>query len=93
MALGLACCSVLGAYLYVAPSLPSVEVLKDVQLQEPMRVYTRDGRLIAEFGEQKRAPAELGRDPSAVIDAFLAAEDDRFFQHPGVDYQGLLRAA
>ncbi len=84
--------TVLGAYLYVAPSLPSVEVLKDVQLQEPMRVFTRDGRLIAEFGDQKRRPLDWDEVPQRVIDAFLAAEDDRFFQHPGVDYQGLLRA-
>ncbi|MEX0899351.1 MAG: penicillin-binding protein 1A [Gammaproteobacteria bacterium] len=84
--------AVLGAYLYVAPSLPSVEVLKDVQLQEPMRVFTRDGRLIAEFGDQKRQPLDWDEVPQRVVDAFLAAEDDRFFQHPGVDYQGLLRA-
>lgn len=84
--------TVLGVYLYVAPSLPSVEVLKDVQLQEPMRVYTRDGRLIAEFGDQKRRPLSWEEIPPRVIDAFLAAEDDRFFEHPGVDYQGLLRA-
>ncbi len=84
--------SILGVYLWVAPSLPSVEMLKDVRLQEPMRVYTRDGRLIAEFGEQKRAPLSWEEMPPQVIQAFLAAEDDRFFQHPGVDYQGLLRA-
>ena len=84
--------TILGVYLYVAPSLPSVEVLKDVELQEPMRVYTRDGRLIAEFGDQKRRPLDWEEIPQRVIDAFLAAEDDRFFEHPGVDYQGLLRA-
>ncbi|MCA1798118.1 MAG: PBP1A family penicillin-binding protein [Xanthomonadaceae bacterium] len=84
--------AVLGVYLYVAPSLPSVEVLKDVRLQEPMRVYTRDGRLVAEFGEQKRRPLAWTDMPPRVVSAFLAAEDDRFFQHPGVDYQGLTRA-
>lgn len=84
--------SILGIYLWVAPSLPSVEMLKDVRLQEPMRVYTRERRLIAEFGEQKRAPLAWEEMPPQVIRAFLAAEDDRFFQHPGVDYQGLLRA-
>ncbi len=84
--------SVLGAYLYVAPDLPSVEALRDVRLAEPMRVYTADGKLVAEFGEQKRVPLDWPEIPPRVVDAFLSAEDDRFFQHPGVDWQGLLRA-
>ena len=81
------------AYLYVAPDLPSTDQLRDVQFQVPLRVYTRDGLLMAEFGEKRRTPAAYDAVPPLMIQAFLGAEDDRFFQHPGVDYQGLVRAA
>jgi penicillin-binding protein 1A len=84
--------AVIGAYYYVRPSLPEVESLREVQLQVPMRVYTRDGRLMAEFGEQRRIPVDAAEVPDYVREAFLAAEDDRFFEHPGVDWQGLARA-
>lgn len=90
LGLGLAA---VGAYLYVTPSLPGVESLRDVKLQLPMRIYTRDGRLMAEFGEQRRIPLLAEHVPTRVRDAFLAAEDDRFFEHPGVDWHGLARAA
>ncbi len=83
----------IGAYYYVAPSLPGVESLREVRLQVPMRVYTRDGLLMAEFGEQRRIPLRIDEVPEALQQAFLAAEDDRFFEHPGVDWQGLTRAA
>ncbi len=79
-------------YLYIAPQLPSIERLKDVQLQVPLRIYTAGGDLIAEFGEQRRTPIQYEDLPQRVIDAILATEDDRFFEHPGVDYQGLIRA-
>jgi penicillin-binding protein 1A len=82
----------IGAYYYVAPSLPDVESLRDVRLQVPMRVYSRDGRLIAEFGEQRRVPLRIDEIPAQLQGAFLSAEDDRFFKHPGVDWQGLTRA-
>ncbi|MBI5460806.1 MAG: transglycosylase domain-containing protein, partial [Gammaproteobacteria bacterium] len=81
-----------GLYAYIAPELPSIEALRDVQLQVPLRVYSRDERLIAEFGEKRRIPVAIDKVPEAMVKAFLAAEDDRFFEHPGVDYQGLLRA-
>ncbi len=81
------------AYLYIAPDLPPIEQLKDVQLQVPLRIYSADGELMGEFGEQRRKPVHYDELPQAVIDAILATEDDRFFEHPGVDYQGLLRAA
>jgi penicillin-binding protein 1A len=81
------------SYLAIAPDLPPIEALKDIRLQVPMRVYTRDGRLIAEFGEQKRTPIRYEETPQLMVKAILAAEDDRFFEHPGVDYQGILRAA
>ncbi len=82
----------LGAYIYITPRLPEIDTLKDVQLQVPLRVYAHDGELIAEFGEMKRSPMEYKDFPARLIQAVLAAEDDRFFQHPGVDYQGILRA-
>jgi len=81
------------AYLYLAPGLPEIETLKDVKLTLPLRVYARDGGLIAEFGKERRTPVTYSNVPDLMIKAFLAAEDDRFFEHPGVDYQGLLRAA
>lgn len=77
---------------YYEPQLPSVTSLRDLQLQVPLRVYTRDGLLIGEFGAERRAPLAYAQIPDRVIQAFLAAEDDRFFEHPGVDWQGLVRA-
>lgn len=83
---------VAGAYLYLSPRLPSIETLKNVQLQVPLRVYAKTGELIAEFGEMKRTPLKYEEFPQYLINAVLSAEDDRFFEHPGVDYQGILRA-
>ena len=81
-----------GAYWYLAPKLPSAEILRDVRLQVPLRVYTRDGKLIAEFGEQHRTPLRRDQIPERMVQAFIAGEDDRFYEHPGVDWQGLTRA-
>ena len=81
-----------GVYWYLAPKLPSAETLRDVRLQVPLRVYTRDHKLLAEFGEKRRTPLRLDEVPERLIQAFLAGEDDRFFEHPGVDWQGLTRA-
>jgi len=81
-----------GAYLYLSPRLPGIETLKNVQLQVPLRVYAKTGELIAEFGEMKRTPLKYEEFPQHLINAVLAAEDDRFFEHPGVDYQGIIRA-
>ncbi|HXB01112.1 MAG TPA: penicillin-binding protein 1A [Steroidobacteraceae bacterium] len=67
--------------------------LREVQLQVPLRVYTRDGKLIASIGEQRRIPVRYEQLPKKLIQAFLATEDDRFFRHHGVDWQGILRAA
>ena len=85
--------TVIGAYVYITPKLPDIDTLKDVQLQVPLRVYANQGELIAEFGEMKRTPLKYEEFPQHLIQAVLAAEDDRFFEHPGVDYQGILRAA
>ncbi len=79
-------------YLKISPELPSVESLKDVRFQVPLRVYASDGKLVAEFGEKKRIPVKIDAVPPLLLKAVLAAEDDRFYTHPGVDYQGLLRA-
>ncbi|HWX28032.1 MAG TPA: penicillin-binding protein 1A [Steroidobacteraceae bacterium] len=81
------------AYVYLKPALPDVDTLRVVQLQVPLRVYTRDGKLIAAIGEQRRIPVRYEQIPKRLIQAFLATEDDRFFRHHGVDWQGILRAA
>ena len=80
-------------YIKIEPQLPGIEVLRDVQLQEPLRIYTRDRRLLAEFGDKRRTPVNIKAVPQPMIDAFLAAEDDHFYQHSGVDIPGLLSAA
>lgn len=79
-------------YVWLAPGLPSVEEVRNVELQVPLRVYTAEGELIDEFGEMRRTPISLSDVPQSMQQAFIAAEDRRFYQHPGVDYQGLARA-
>ena len=80
-----------GGYFYIAPSLPQAEQLREVRPQTPLSVYSRDGRLISQFGA-KRSPVRYEDIPQVMVQAVLAAEDDRFFDHPGIDYQGILRA-
>ena len=82
-----------GAYRYVDPRLPDPRTLRDVQMQVPLQIYAMDGALIAEFGAQRRFPVTYEQVPARLVQALLAAEDDRFFEHPGVDWQGLARAA
>ncbi len=84
--------SVIGAYYYVAPGLPPAETIREIPLQIPLRIYSRDGRLIEEVGERRRILVTYETLPGFVVDAFVAAEDRRFFDHPGIDYQGILRA-
>lgn len=81
-----------GLYLYVKPELPSVETLRDVRWQTPMQVFTADGKLISQFGEKRRIPIKLEDVPQPLIDAFLATEDSRFYEHFGVDPIGVMRA-
>ena len=88
----LSAAAVFAVYWYIEPQLPSVDTLRDVRFQVPLRIFTADDRLLAEFGEKRRVPVSIDDVPPALIQAFLAAEDDRFYEHPGVDYQGLLRA-
>lgn len=85
--------AVIGAYYYVAPGLPQAETIREIPLQIPLRIYSRDGRLIDEIGERRRIVVDYDDLPQYVVDAFVAAEDGRFFEHPGVDYRGILRAA
>jgi penicillin-binding protein 1A len=81
------------SFVYVAPSLPTVEAMRKVEMQVPLRVYTTSGELIAQIGEQRRLPVTYEQIPPLVRQAFLAAEDDGFFEHGGVDYLGILRAS
>ncbi|MBZ2170146.1 penicillin-binding protein 1A [Marinobacter sp. F4216] len=82
-----------GFYLYLRPGLPAVEQLLDIKLQTPLRIYSKDSRLIAEFGEKRRAPITIEQIPTIQLQAFMAAEDARFYEHFGVDIKGLARAA
>jgi penicillin-binding protein 1A len=83
---------VIGAYYYVQPSLQSAETIRDIRLEVPLRIFSRDGYLISEIGERKRIPVTYDELPEHVVHAFIAAEDRRFFEHPGIDYRGFLRA-
>lgn len=78
---------------YVVPGLPDIDTLKDVKMQIPLRVYSSELSLIAEFGEKRRTPVDIENVQPKLIEAFLSAEDDRFYVHPGVDWQGIVRAA
>lgn len=81
-----------GLYLYLAPQLPEVETLKEIRFQTPLQVLSRDGQLVAEFGEKHTTPLSFGQIPPLFIKAILAAEDDRFFEHEGINAKGLARA-
>jgi penicillin-binding protein 1A len=82
----------IGAYYYVAPSLPPADAIREIPLQIPLRIFSRDGRLIEEVGERRRVLVDYEDLPPFVVHAFVAAEDGRFFEHPGIDYLGILRA-
>jgi penicillin-binding protein 1A len=79
--------------LLAYPNLPSIEVLTDYRPKIPLRVYTADGFLIGEFGEERRSVVKIESVPKVLKNAILAAEDERFYHHTGVDYIGVLRAA
>lgn len=79
-------------FLYLDSELPNVGELKTLQLQSPIRIYTVDGKLISEFGELHRTPVTFEQIPKLLINAVLATEDQRYFEHMGVDPYGLLRA-
>jgi len=81
-----------GFYFYVLITLPDVRQLKDMSMQIPLRVYSSDGKLIGEFGEKKRIPITLDQVPKTMLHAILDTEDQRFYEHRGVDFLSLLRA-
>ena len=93
---GLAAAGALLAGLVIAlayPNLPSLEALTDYQPKIPLRVYTAEGALIGEFGEERRQLVSIREVPEQLKQAILAAEDERFYQHTGIDYLGVARAA
>jgi penicillin-binding protein 1A len=91
---GLAAAGVAGIALAVAyPNLPDVTDLADYRPKLPLRVYARDGALMGEFGEERRNLLPFEDIPPVMVNAVLAIEDSRFFEHGGVDYKGMVRAA
>ena len=83
---------ILGAYFILRPSLPEISLVDEAQLQMPLKILTEDGILIGEFGEIKRRSLDFSDIPANIKNAFLAAEDDQFFNHQGISYKGLLRS-
>jgi penicillin-binding protein 1A len=97
MALGidgiLAATVLIGAMLLtVLPSLPAFDVVTDYRPKIPLRIYTADGALLGEFGDEHRDFTPIKDIPPVLKDALLAIEDSRFYEHSGVDYRGVLRA-
>jgi len=81
-----------GVYLYLSPQLPNVAQLREIALETPLQIYSRDGKLISEFGEKHSRPLKFQEIPQPFVQAFLAAEDDAFFTHQGISIKGLGRA-
>ena len=84
--------AIAGLYLYFSPDLPDAKLLKTIELQTPLKVYTADGLLISQYGEKRRIPLTLDQVPKRMQQAFLAIEDSRFYIHPGIDPIGISRA-
>jgi penicillin-binding protein 1A len=80
------------AFVYLAPALPTAESMHNVELTVPLRVYSRSGALVSQIGEQRRIPVTFEDIPPLVRQAVLSAEDDRFFEHSGLDWMGVVRA-
>jgi penicillin-binding protein 1A len=85
--------ALLASYVYLSPSLPTVDAMRSGTVPVPLRIFTRSGELIAQIGEKRRVPVAYDDVPVLVREAFVAAEDQRFFSHHGFDYSGVLRAA
>ncbi|USD41363.1 PBP1A family penicillin-binding protein [Vibrio sp. SCSIO 43135] len=85
--------TIFGFYYHVKPELPDVATLRDVELQTPMQVFSQDGKLISQFGEKRRIPVTYDEIPQHLIEALIATEDSRFYEHPGIDPIGITRAA
>ncbi|MFQ3215695.1 MAG: penicillin-binding protein 1A [Paraperlucidibaca sp.] len=94
MGLGLAgiTLSASGSWLTLTPELPDISILKEVRYETPLQVLTREGKVISEFGVKHTVPLTYAQIPKTLVNAFLAAEDDQFFQHDGIDYSSLGRA-
>jgi penicillin-binding protein 1A len=99
-AFGLAAASVVSVLILVGiavavayPNVPEISGLTDYRPKLPMRIYAADGLLLGEFGEERRNFTPIGQIPKVLKDAVLAAEDSRFYEHSGVDFKGVLRAA
>ena len=93
---GVAVLCALGVALVAAlayPNLPSLQALTEYQPKIPLRIYTAEGVQIGEFGEERRAVVTIEEVPDALKNAIIAAEDERFYEHAGIDYLGVLRAA
>ena len=82
----------LATYFVFKPNLPEIKYVDESQLQMPLKVFTQDGVLIGEFGEIKRRSIDYDDIPKDIKNAFLAAEDDNFFNHQGISYSGLVRS-
>ena len=82
-----------GILYYIEFELPDIDALNTVQLQVPLQLFTHDGKLLAQYGEKRRIPIPYNQIPKPLIDAVLATEDQRYFQHPGIDIPGLMRAS
>ena len=80
-----------GIYLYLDPQIPKAESYRQVKLETPLRIYTADGALMGEFGERRVIPVAIEEVPELFVKALLDTEDKRFYEHSGVDVQGLLR--
>jgi len=94
--IALSSCGSIVAYVFyqqLLNELPDIKTLRDIQYQTPFSIYTKDNVFIAQYGEKKRKPIHIKQIPKRQIQAFLAAEDDRYYEHPGVDYKGLIRAS
>ena len=78
--------------MIILPDLPPTSKVRNIRLKEPLRIYTIDGRLMGEFGDERRITVSIKDTPDQLIEAILAAEDDRFFKHHGVDFSGVIRA-
>ena len=90
--IGVIAIALISLYISLSNSLPTVEEIQDMRMQIPMRIYTQDKKLIAVYGEKKRIPVTFEEIPDNLKNAFIATEDNRYYQHNGVDYFGLLRA-
>ncbi len=82
----------ISTFLYFSSEIPTIKNIDKVQLQVPLRVFSREGDLIGEFGDKRRDPLTYDKIPKKLVKAFISAEDDRFFSHIGIDYMGLTRA-